>query len=172
MPRAERLGAGGAVPLLWREAPPARRFFLHLWPAGRTALSPESFVSVSDSASFPERLEVGAGCGLPSTRSFFSLHQSWLFKSPHAWFFPSLACSRPAPSASVQTTAAPGAFSDFTPLSLLNLGRTATGHRISVRHPTRRFRIRARGGKITAVSPVNIRDRAGGRDVYSRHGTC
>lgn len=72
---------GGAVPLLWREAPPARRFFLHLWPAGRTALSPEPFVSVSDSASFPERLEVGAGCGLPSTRSFFSLHQS-AFQEP------------------------------------------------------------------------------------------
>lgn len=84
----------------------------------------------------------------------FSLSISRLFKSPHAWFFPSLACSRPAPSASVQTTAAPGAFSDFTPLSLLDLGRTATGHRINVRHPTRRFRIRARGGKITAVSPL------------------
>lgn len=84
----------------------------------------------------------------------FSLSIGRLFKSPHAWFFPSLACSRPAPSASVQTTAAPGAFSDFTPLSLLNLGRTATGHRINVRHPTRRFRIRARGGKITAVSPL------------------
>lgn len=71
---------GGAVPLLWREVPPARRFFLHLRPTPYRPF-PESFVSVSDSASLPERLEVGAGCGLPSTRSFFSLHQS-AFQEP------------------------------------------------------------------------------------------
>lgn len=64
------------------EGGPSRQAVLPPPVAGRPYRPfPESFVSVSDSASFPERLEVGAGCGLPSTRSFFSLHQS-AFQEP------------------------------------------------------------------------------------------